>query len=50
MKNYHITASNSALEIPLAAKFNALAFRVIEMFRRGGGDVTLRTYLGRSWV
>ena len=50
MKNYHITASNSALESPSAAKFNALTFRVIEMFRRGGGDVTLRTHLGRSWV
>ena len=50
MKNYHITANNSALEIPSAAKFNALTFRVIEMFRRGGGDVTTRTHLGRSWV
>ena len=46
MKNYHITASNSALEIPLAAKFNALAFRVIEMFRRG--EVT--SLSGPIWV
>jgi hypothetical protein len=36
MKNYHITASNSALEIPLAAKFNALAFKVIEKLQKGG--------------
>ena len=50
MKNYHITASNSALESQSAAKFNALTFKVIEMLRRGGGDVTTRTHLGRSWV
>ena len=50
MNNYHNTASNSSLESQSAAKFNALTFRVIEVFRRGGGDVTLRTHLGRSWV
>ena len=48
MNNYHITASNSALESQSAAKFNALTFKVIEILRRGGGDVTTRTHLGRS--
>ena len=36
MKNYHITASNSALESPSAAKFNALTFKVIENVQKGG--------------
>ena len=36
MKNYHITASNSALESPSAAKFNALTFKVIEKVQKGG--------------
>ena len=36
MKNYHITASNSALESPSAAKFNALTFKVIEKLQKGG--------------
>ena len=36
MKNYHITASNSALESPSAAKFNALTFKLIEKLQKGG--------------
>ena len=35
MKNYHITASNSALESPSVAKFNALTFKVIEKLQKG---------------
>ena len=46
MKNYHIPASNSALESPSAAEFNALTFRVIEMFR--SGEVT--SLSGPIWV
>ena len=46
MKNYHIPASNSALESPSAAEFNALTCRVIEMFRRG--EVT--SLSGPIWV
>ena len=36
MRNNHITASNSALESPSAAKFNALTFKVIEKLQKGG--------------
>ena len=36
VKNYHITASNSALESPSAAKFNALMFKLIEKLQKGG--------------
>ena len=36
MKTYHITAGNSALESPSAAKFNALTFKVIEKLQKGG--------------
>jgi len=36
MKNYHITASNSALESPSPAEFSALTFKVIENVQKGG--------------
>ena len=47
MKNYHITSSNSAHQQLSSVHWHS---RWLKMFRRGGGNVTTRTHLGRSWV
>ena len=36
MRNNHITSSNSALESPSEAEFNALAVKVFGNFQKGG--------------